>query len=477
MNGLQALDTWRSFYDQPTAPKLGLLNSIMSVGSIVALPFVPYTADLLGRRTGVMIGCCIMILGVVIQTLGFTFAMLVGARFFIGFGVAIAHGSAPLLITELVHPQHRAVYTAVYNTTWYVGSFVAAWLTYGTNNLKSNWSWRAPALVQIFPSLLQIIFIWFVPESPRWLISRGKNEDALKILADAHAEGNEKDEVVQLEYQEIRQTLKLEREFEGNAWSELWRTPGNRHRLLILISIGFFSQWSGNGLVSYYIHFVLDQVKILNSDTQLLINGVLQGVNMIVAIGTCFFVEKIGRRVLFLTSTSGMLVIFISWTICAAEFALHQTKAAKYGVIVMIFIYYMFYNIAFAGLLVGYSVEILPFNIRAKGITIMFLSIDIALFFNQYVNPIAMSRLDWKYYIVYDVWLLFEVIVVYRYYIETRNTPLEEIVKHFDGEGAVLGGPSATMKSKQLAAEIDMVCPIPAPPGAIWNEKPNSSIA
>ena len=103
----------------------------MSVGSIVALPFVPYTADLLGRRTGVMIGCCIMILGVVIQTLGFTFAMLVGARFFIGFGVAIAHGSAPLLITELVHPQHRAVYTAVYNSTLYVGSFVAAWLTYG----------------------------------------------------------------------------------------------------------------------------------------------------------------------------------------------------------------------------------------------------------------------------------------------------------------------------------------------------------
>ena len=94
----------------------------------------------------------------------------------------------------------------------------------------------------------QLIYFQVCTRVPRWFISKGESEQALRVLANAHAQGNEQDEVVQLEFSEIRQTLKLEKEFEGNSWSELWRTPGNRHRLIILVSLGFFSQWSGNGL-------------------------------------------------------------------------------------------------------------------------------------------------------------------------------------------------------------------------------------
>ncbi|TVY15188.1 Lactose permease [Lachnellula arida] len=461
MNGLQTLVQWRDYYNSPSPSQLGLLNCIWAVGQLVALPAVAYTADMLGRRTGVMIGCSIMIGGVALQSLGFTFGMFVSARFFIGFGVAIAHGSSPLLITELVHPQHRAVYTTIYNTTWYIGSFIAAWLTFGTNKIQSDWAWRAPSLVQALPSVLQMIFIWFVPESPRWLISRGKNEKALRILANAHAAGDKLDEVVQLEYAEIRGTLKLEQELEGNKWSELWNKPGNRHRLIVLISLGFFSQWSGNGLVSYYIHIVLDQIGLKESSIQLLINGVLQLVNIVVATGMCFFVDRLGRRLLFLVSTGGMFVVFLIWTICSAQFEMHHTKGSANAVVVMIFLYYVFYNIAWSGLLVGYAVEIMPYNMRAKGLTVMFLAIDLSLFFNQYINPIALARLSWKYYIFYDAWLLFELFIVWRFYLETRNTPLEEIVKHFDGESAILGGTAATEKSRQLAEEIDRAAPLP----------------
>lgn len=409
-------------------------SSCRSIGSLVAIPFVPYTADILGRRTGVCIGCIIMILGVILQTISVNLKMFIAARFFLGFGIAIAHGSSPLLVTELVHPQHRATFTTIYNTTWYIGSFIAAWLTFGTNHINNDWAWRVPSLVQALPSILQLSFVWFVPESPRWMIAHGKIEKAHQTLAKVHANGNLDDEVVQIELQEIKDTIKLEQEFESNGWGELIKTKGNRHRLLILLTLGLFSQWSGNGLVSYYLNIIFDSIGITNGNIQLIINGCLQILNIIVATGQCFVVDKVGRRPLFLIATTGMLATFIVWTICSARYAINGDSGAGSAVVAMIFIYYVFYNMAWSGLLVGYSAEILPYSLRAKGMTAMFLMVDIALFFNQYVNPIALKHIAWKYYIVYDVWIAVELVVVYFFYIETRYTPLEEIAKHFDGE-------------------------------------------
>lgn len=108
----------------------------------------------------------------------------------------------------------------------------------------------------------------------------------------------------------------------------------------------------------------------------------------------CFFVDKIGRRKLFLTSTIGMLVSFIVWTICSARYAIAGNHAAAQAVIAMIFIYYVFYNMAYSGLLVGYTAEILPYNIRAKGITVTFLAVDIARKFRQYNEHLRTSLTD-----------------------------------------------------------------------------------
>jgi MFS family permease len=107
-------------FNDPDAPSLGLLNAIMPVGSLVALPVCPYIADILGRRTGVMIGCVIMIIGVVLQSISINFGMFVGARFFIGFGVAIVR---PRSIPEpwwMLTPDRPTVAHHCCSRSWFI---------------------------------------------------------------------------------------------------------------------------------------------------------------------------------------------------------------------------------------------------------------------------------------------------------------------------------------------------------------------
>ena len=82
----------------------------------------------------------------------------------------------------------------------------------------------------------------------------------------------------------------------------------------------------------------------------------------------------------------------------------------------------------------NYTAEILPYGLRAKGYTWLNFCVTAALFFNQYINGIALDAIHWKYYIVYCVFIAFEIVVVYYFVVETRYTPMEEIAKFFDGD-------------------------------------------
>jgi MFS family permease len=128
----------------------------------------------------------------------------------------------------------------------------------------------------------------------------------------------------------------------------------------------------------------MDSVGITNKNTQALVNGILSIYTFLLALTTAFFVERIGRRPLFRTSTMGMLVVFIAWTAASARFQETGASSAGVAVMVLIFVYCAFYNIAFAPLAVAYSVEILPYSIRAKGMATYVFSTKAAVFVNQF---------------------------------------------------------------------------------------------
>jgi len=260
---------------------------------------------------------------------------------------------------------------------------------------------------------------------------------ALRTLAYYHADGNEDDALVKYEFEEIKAAIEFDRQVADNVgWKSLFSTSGNRKRMRIIIALAFFSQWSGNGLVSYYLNKVFDSIGITNPTIQLLINGILQIWNLFWAILASTLCDKLGRRFLFLTSVAGMLVFFTLQTVCSSLFAQHGSPQAAHAVIAFIFLFYASYDLAFTPLIVSYTVEILPYPLRAKGFTIFNFTISLALIFNQYVNPIALDALGWKYYFVYIAMLAFEGVFLYFYVVETKYRTLEETAALFDGDSA-----------------------------------------
>ncbi|GBE89812.1 Lactose permease [Sparassis crispa] len=439
MNSFQSLGQWETYFNHPSGGGLGLLNAIQNIGSLAGYPFAPYLSDGLGRRPTIWIGAVIMLVGVAVQSSAYNLGMFIGARFCVGFGLTFAANASPMLVTEISYPPYRAPLTSVYNSLWHSGNVIASWTTFGTSGIRTTWSWRIPSLMQGLPSVLQVILIFFAPESPRWLISKGKDSEGLRTLAYYHADGDEQDPLVQYEYQEIKAAINIDRQASKNiGWKSLVATRGNRKRIIIIIAIAWFSQWSGNGLVSYYLNKVFDTIGITSQVIQLLITGILAVWNLVLAVGISFFVDRLGRRFLFLASAGGCLVFFIMQTVCSAQYAMHKTAAFGHAYIAFIFLYSFAYDLAFSPLIVTYSVEILPYSLRAKGFNVFNIVISLALIFNQYVNPIALEKLAWKYYLVYCCWIAFEVVFLYFTVVETKNRTLEETAALFDGEDVVL---------------------------------------
>lgn len=213
-----------------------------------------------------------------------------------------------------------------------------------------------------------------------------------------HAAGDANDRFVLSEFYEIQETLRLEKINAKTGWINFLKTPGNRKRLLLIFLVAFFSQCSGNGLISYYLHSILDSVGITSSYDQTIINGCLTIWSLIVSCVACMFVDKVGRRPLFISAAVGMLVVFTIWTACSAVYSRTGSTSAGSAVVAMIFLFNGAIGVAYPGLTVAYPVEIIPFNLRAKGIAILYACKALASTFNQYgifvLNSNLLQNLD-----------------------------------------------------------------------------------
>lgn len=194
---------------------------------MVATPFSAVISDRLGRRKCMFIGGWIIIIGSIIAATTTSIAQFVVGRFVLGMGIQVMVVSAPAYAVEISPPhwRGRAVgeftiffssyillihVSGFYNCGWFGGSIPAAAITYGTNFIDNNYSWKVPLICQCFASVIVIVSIWFIPESPRWQLAHGHEEEAIAFLTKYHGNGNPNARLVRLEIEEMREGIRID---------------------------------------------------------------------------------------------------------------------------------------------------------------------------------------------------------------------------------------------------------------------------
>ncbi|KAF9057903.1 general substrate transporter [Panaeolus papilionaceus] len=411
-----------------------IIFGIYSIGSIAGVFIAGPIADSAGRRTGMFVGSVIIIIGAIVVTVAKNLAYLLGGRFFLGFGVAISTTAAPAYVVEMSPPQWRGRLTGLYNTFYYSGSILCTGITIATGKLQSSNSWRIPLAIQIVPAAILAAFAFLLPESPRWLIAQGRKEQALAILARYHGNDDPDAPLVKLEWKEYEDSVKLDAS-DKRWWDyrELFNTRNARYRTGMMLMMGFFGQWSGNGL-GYFLTILFGAIGVESQNGRLTLNFVNTIVSAVGAVIGTTLTDKVGRRTMWFWGTltcAGTLAIV---TGCTAKWgASNANPAGANAAVAFIFLFGFFYSVTYTPLQALYPAECLAYNTRSVWIPcrIYALAVSCASFVNTYAGPIALEKITWKYYIVYVAWDLFECVVIYFCAVETKGRTLEELDEIF----------------------------------------------
>ena len=320
----------------------GFVTAIYEIGCLFGAIFILSFGDYLGRRKAIMMGGSIMILGVIIQVTAernsTPLAQFIIGRTITGVGNGINTSTIPTYQAECSRTSNRGLLICIEGGVIAFGTLVAYWIDYGASYGSPDLSWRFPISFQIVFALILVLGMIWLPESPRWLLTRERYEEGETVIAALR--GLERDDKeTQLQKQIIMDSIRASGYAgrKGTPFKAVFTGGKTQHfrRMMLGVSSQFMQQIGGCNAVIYYFP-ILFQTSIGQSHNMSLLLG---GVNMIVyaifATVSWFIIERVGRRKLFLWGTVGQCLSMVLVFSCLIP----GTPAAAKGAAVGLFTY------------------------------------------------------------------------------------------------------------------------------------------
>jgi sugar porter (SP) family MFS transporter len=253
-------------------------------------------ADKLGRRLTLLLTSVIFIIGALICAFAGSLPVLIAGRITVGLGIGLS-SVVPVYISEISPANARGWQASLYQLAITIGILSAYLVDYA---FADSEAWRWMLGLAAVPGLMLAFGMIFLPETPRWLMERGRSDAARAVLR--RIRGNAS---VDAEFQEIQDTLNLGKE--RGRFSDLL-TPAIRPALIVGIGLAIFQQITGINTVIYYAPHIMQSAGISSASGAILATAGIGVVNVIMTVVSMLLIERVGRRPLLLTGIVGMII-------------------------------------------------------------------------------------------------------------------------------------------------------------------------
>jgi SP family arabinose:H+ symporter-like MFS transporter len=406
----------------------GWFVSSALVGCIIGVSFSGELSDRLGRKKMLMLSAVLFFISAIGTAFAQDFSWLIIARMLGGTGVGVASIVAPLYISEIAPANIRGRLVTFYQLAITAGILLAYLTNSGLLQLSLTHEglgssklidfifikevWRAMLGLGVVPSLLFFIGLCFVPESPRWLIQRGKEHQAVLIMA----------KLTNLHHAEREMVLiKDNGQKQMGTYKELF-SPALRKPLLIGLLLPLFSQFSGINAVIYYGPRILSDAGINISNA--LLGQIIFGIaNFLFTIIAIWKVDQMGRRPLYITGSLGATValLFTGW-------CFYSGATNSIALVIGIVFFLACFAFSIGPLKFVIASEIFPTEIRGRALALSIMVMWVADTLVGQLTPILLGSIGPAYtFWFFAACCLLSFIVVYKMVPETKGKSLEEV--------------------------------------------------